>query len=207
MLVLRGADGSFTSGNDLGDFMKHPPESIDNPIFDFLKGLASFPKPVIASVGGPAIGIGTTLLLHCDLVYAGESAKFALPFVNLGLVPEAASSVILPEALGHRRAAELLMLGDAFDASTASRLGLVNAVIPDDALEPHTRRVASALAAKPPGALRETKRLMKAPTAEGIREAMIREGELFLARLRAPEAAEAFAAFFEKRAPDFSKFD
>jgi len=206
VVLVRGAGGSFTSGNDLGDFMRSPPSGEDSPVFRFLAQLVAFEKPLVAQVEGHAIGIGTTLLLHCDLVYASESARLQLPFVNLGLVPEAASSLLLPRIVGHARAAELLYFGEPFDAHTAHALGLVNAVLPVEKLAGEVDARLRKLAEKPPAALRETKRLLKAGAADDVRARMGLEGASFVERLRSPEVAEAIAAFFEKRKPDFSRF-
>ena len=206
VLVMTGEGDAFTSGNDLGDFMQSPPTSVDTPVFRFLKALLNFSKPLIASVNGLAIGIGTTMLLHCDFVYASEEAQFQLPFIRLGLVPEAGASLLFPQMIGHRRAAELLMLGERFSASEAVEYGLVNQVIPADALMGHTLKTAERLATLPPSAMRETKRLLKAPQRESLEAVMLSEGEVFMRRLSSPETAEAIGAFFMKREPDFSSF-
>ncbi|WP_412070156.1 enoyl-CoA hydratase [Rubrivirga sp. IMCC43871] len=204
-VVLSGRDGVFTGGNDLGDFMMDPPTGPDSPVFRFLKALVGFPKPILAAVAGPAIGIGTTALLHCDLAYAAPDAVFKMPFVDLGLVPEAASSVLLPRLAGQVRAAELLLFGERFSAETAYEVGLLNAVVDDP--EAVALERAAVLAAKPPAAVRMTKALLRHDTADVVGDAIAREGALFVERLGSPEAAEAFSAFFEKRAPDFSAFD
>lgn len=206
VILFAGADDCFTSGNDLKDFMQSPPTGEDSPVFRFLKTLIAAQKPVVAAVQGVAVGIGTTMLLHCDLVYAGSGARFQLPFVNLALVPEAGSSLILPQLMGHRRAAELLMLGEMIDAERARELGLVNAVYPPQELAAATWQVAQQLAGKPPAALRLTKTLMKRATRPAIQEAMSEEGKHFMARLRSPEALEAMQAVLERRKPDFSRF-
>jgi enoyl-CoA hydratase/carnithine racemase len=158
-------------------------------------------------VSGAAIGVGTTMLLHCDLVFAGDNARFSLPFAQLGLVPEAASSLLLPKLFGYQRAAERLLLGEPFGADEALRMGLVNAVLPADAVVGHARLQADKLVALPAAAVRATKRLMKQGRIEAIDSRMLLEGEEFRERLRSPEAREAFAAFFERRRPDFSRFD
>lgn len=206
VVLLHGSEGTFTAGNDLGDFMQDPPRDESSPVFAFLEALRACTKPVIAAVAGPAIGIGTTLLLHADLVYASPSARFQLPFVNLGLSPEAASSLLLPRLVGHQRAAELLLFGEALGAEEALRLGLVNDVVTEARLLAHAAERARTLAAKPPAAVRLTKMLLRRHEAAAVREALRTEASHFVERLGSPEAAEAFAAFFERRAPDFSAF-
>jgi enoyl-CoA hydratase/carnithine racemase len=207
VVLLRGTDGVFTSGNDLTDFMQSPPSKLDSPVGRFLEALVELPKPIVAAVDGAAIGVGTTMLLHCDLVYAAEDTRFALPFTTLGLSPEAASTLLLPLLCGRARASELLLLGERFDAGTAKELGLVNAVLAPDELHAHARARATALAALPPASVRATKRLIGDAGREAVRAALQREGEVFFERLRSPEAAEAMKAFFERRAPDFSRFE
>ncbi|HEX5515662.1 MAG TPA: enoyl-CoA hydratase [Gammaproteobacteria bacterium] len=206
VILLAGTDDCFTAGNDLLDFLNNPPSGEDSPVARFLNAISQAHKPVVAAVEGVAVGVGTTMLLHCDLVYAGESAKLQLPFVNLALVPEAGSSRLLPDMLGHRRAAELLMLGEMFDARRAIELGIVNAVCPDSTSYSYARERALALAAKPPEAVRLTKELMKRGSQEAVREQMQAEMTVFRARLGSPEAQEAMLAFMERRVPDFSKF-
>ena len=155
--VIHGDAGNFTAGNDLGDFLASPPEDDNAPVFRFLREISNFEKPLIAAVEGVAIGIGTSMLLHCDFVYAAADARFALPFVNLGVVPEAASSLLLPQIAGWQRTAELLMLGEPFSAGQAREAGLVNAVLDRSEVLPAAMKAARLLAAKPPQALRETK--------------------------------------------------
>jgi enoyl-CoA hydratase/carnithine racemase len=206
-VMIVGKRDVFTAGNDLQDFIDHPPSSHDSPVFRFLREISRAPKPLVAAVCGPAVGVGTTMLLHCDLVYAGDNARFSLPFAQLGLVPEAASSLLLPELFGYQRAAERLLLGEPFGADEALQMGLVSAVLPADAVVGHARLQADKLVALPAAAVRATKRLMKQSRIEAIGSRMLLEGEEFRERLKSPEAREAFAAFFERRRPDFSRFD
>ncbi|MCB9778442.1 MAG: enoyl-CoA hydratase [Alphaproteobacteria bacterium] len=203
---LSGAGGVFSSGNDLQDFMEDPPGPDGGPIGAFLRVLVGFEKPLVAAVSGHAVGIGTTVLLHCDLAWADDTATFKMPFTSLGLVPEAGSSLILPAMVGHRRAAELLMLGRSFDAATAAELGIVNGVCEADALDATVDQAVAELVALPAGALRATKRLMKGRDRAGLEAAMADEAGEFIARLQSPEAMEAFMAFFQKRQPDFRQF-
>ncbi|MDE1948278.1 MAG: enoyl-CoA hydratase [Burkholderiales bacterium] len=209
-LVITGQPGIFTSGNDIEDFMARPPgqgsDSMDSPVFRFMRALVECEKPVVAAVTGAAIGIGTTLLLHCDFVYVSDEARLAMPFVGLGLVPEFASSLLVPQLMGPARAAEKLLLGEPFTPEQAVECGIANAVLPAGEVVNHARRIAARFNALPPGAVREAKRLMRAPQREAVLQTIRREGELFSARLRSPEASEAFQAFFQKRKPDFSKF-
>jgi enoyl-CoA hydratase/carnithine racemase len=205
-LLITGQPGIFTSGNDLEDFMQRPPAGPDSPVVRFMKALAECDKPVVAAVTGGAVGIGTTMLLHCDLVYVADDARLAMPFVGLGLVPEYASSLLLPRLVGHVRAAERLLLGDPFNGVTAVELGIANAVLPAAEVLNHARRIAERFNTLPPGAVQDAKRLMKRAGKELVAQQMAAEGELFTQRLRSPEAREAFQAFFEKRKPDFSKF-
>ncbi|NJD35179.1 MAG: enoyl-CoA hydratase [Betaproteobacteria bacterium] len=206
VILISGAGGNFTAGNDLADFLDHPPMDENAPVFRFLNGFASLQKPFVAAVEGVAIGVGTTVLLHCDLVYAGTSARFGLPFANLGLTPEAASSLLLPLRTGHARAAEMLMLGEVFSAQTALETGIVNSVLPDGQVLAHALERCRKLITQPAASLRLTKQLMKRAQQSLIGETMSIEAEIFRQRLVSPEAKEAFAAFFEKRKPDFSKF-
>lgn len=192
----------FTAGNDLKDFLASPPLDADQPVFRFLKALAAFPKILIAGVQGAAVGVGTTLLLHCDLVIAAPDARFSLPFVDLGLVPEAASSLLLPRLIGPQRAVRHLVLGDPFDAETALRYGLVGDIVPEGALEQAVAKMAARIAAKPPEAVRLTKRLLRSESS-GVEARIAEEAEAFAGRLRSAEAIEAFTAFFEKRPPYF----
>lgn len=205
VVMLTGAGGNFTSGNDLGDFLAAGPLDERHPVVQFLRALLDFPKPVVAAVNGVAIGIGTTLLLQCDLVYADASAKFQMPFVNLGLVPEFASSFLVPRLAGQVAAAELLLLGDSFDAHKAQALGFINGVHTD--LLAHARAQAERLAAQPPAAVRKAKALLRAPVRQTLETVMQNEFGLFAALLAGDEFKEAATAFFEKRKPDFSRFD
>jgi len=205
-LLITGQPGIFTSGNDLEDFMQRPPSGPDSPVFKFMKALAECDKPVVAAVTGGAVGIGTTMLLHCDLVYVADDARLAMPFTSLGLVPEYASSLLLPQLVGHVKAAERLLLGDPFNGEQAVELGIANAVLPASEVMAHARRIAERFNALPPGAVRESKLLMKRGRKDVVMQQMAVEGEIFGQRLRSPEAREAFQAFFEKRKPDFSKF-
>ncbi|HSW17810.1 MAG TPA: enoyl-CoA hydratase [Ramlibacter sp.] len=205
VLVIQGHEHIFSAGNDIGDFLNNPPSGQDSPVFRFLHGLAAFPKPLIASVCGPAVGIGTTLLFHCDLVYAGDNAAFSMPFVNLGLCPEAASSFLVPQMMGYHRAAEALLLGEPFMAEAALEVGLVNRVVPPSEANSLAQAQARKLAAKPISALVETKRLMKRAHQALVKQQMADEGAIFARMLTEPAAKEAFGAFLDKRKPDFSK--
>ena len=204
VVVLQGDLAIFSAGNDIGDFLQQPPSTQDSPVFRFLRAIATFPKPVVAAVCGPAVGIGTTMLFHCDLVYAGDNAAFSMPFVNLGLCPEAASSLLVPQMLGYHRAAEALLLGEPFMAEAALEVGLVNRVVPPTECNAMAQAQAKKLAAKPLTALIETKRLLKKGQAAPVLERMAEEGESFGRMLREPAAREAFTAFMAKRKPDFS---
>ena len=203
-VTIAGSGGLFTSGNDIRDFQQLREIGPDMPVFRFLRAIAGCPKPIVAGVSGAAVGIGTTMLLHCDLVYAAPSAIFSLPFVDLALVPEAASSLLLPRLIGHQRAAKHLILGDPFGAETALGFGLVSDIVEEGALEEKLAAAASRIAAKPPEAVQLTKRLLREDGGAAANR-MAEEGGLFEARLRSAEAAEAFMAFFEKRPPDFSR--
>jgi enoyl-CoA hydratase/carnithine racemase len=206
-ILILGKPEVFTAGNDLQDFMNNPPHGTNSPVFRFLHEISHVDKPMVAAVRGAAIGVGTTLLLHCDLVYAASDARFSLPFTQLGLVPEAGSSLLLPAIAGYQRAAEQMLLGEPFSAEQALQLGFVCAVLPADQVVAHARRQAEKLVALPAGALRATKRLMKEGQLASIEARMREEGEEFRSRLSSPEAKEAFSAFFERRRPDFSRFD
>ena len=207
VLLIHGKSDLFTAGNDLQDFLDNRPRDENRPAFQFLRSISRAQKPIVAAVAGAAVGIGTTMLLHCDLVYAAPNARLQLPFVNLGLVPEAASSLLLPALVGYQRAAELLLLGEPFSAQKAKDIGLVTEVVAEDLLLETALAQAKKLAQKPATSVRLTKQLMKrsfiAVTAEQMELEIGHYGEL----LGAPAAKEAFTAFFEKRKPDFSKFD
>lgn len=207
-LLFTGQPDCFTAGNDLQDFVDEPSDDaeVDDSVFGFLGRIASTRMPVVAAVGGVAVGIGTTMLLHCDLVYGATNAKFILPFINLAVVPEAASSMLLPCIVGYQRAAELFMLGEPFDVEHAYRIGIVNAICTPEELFDKAMNAARKLAAKPPGALRSIKQLMKREV-ESVGERMTTENKLFSEHLKSSESQEAINAFFERRKPDFSQFD
>jgi enoyl-CoA hydratase/carnithine racemase len=204
VVLVQGHETVFCAGNDIGDFLDQPPAGEDSPVFRFLQGIATFPKPLLAAVCGPAVGVGTTMLFHCDLVYAGDNAAFSMPFVNLGLCPEAASSLLAPQLLGYHRAAEALLLGEPFMAEAALEVGLVNRVLPPTEANGYAQAQARKLAAKPLASLVETKRLMRRAQQQPVLQQMADEGETFRRMLVAPAAKEAFTAFMEKRKPDFS---
>jgi enoyl-CoA hydratase/carnithine racemase len=206
-LLITGTEDCFTAGNDMGDFLNNPAADEDAPVMRFLNLLPVLTKPLLAAVNGPAVGVGTTLLLHCDLVYLGADARLQLPFVNLGLCPEAGSSLLLPAIMGHQRAAELLLLGESFDAARARELGLANEVLASSAYRDHARAKAQQLAQQPAAAARLTKQLLKEPQREQLQRQMAEEGRAFRERLVSPEAREAMQAFMEKRQPDFTQFD
>jgi enoyl-CoA hydratase/carnithine racemase len=204
VVVIQGHESIFSSGNDIGDFLNAPPAGQDSPVFRFLRGISTFSKPIVAAVCGPAVGIGTTMLLHCDLVYAGDNAAFSMPFVNLGLCPEAASSLLVPQLMGYHRAAEALLLGEPFTAETALEMGLINRIVPPSEANALAQQQARKLAAKPLSSLVETKRLMKKGNTTVVAERMAEEGNSFGRMLSEPAAREAFTAFMQKRKPDFS---
>lgn len=205
VVLLQGHETIFSAGNDINDFLNNPPSGEGSPVFRFLRGIAAFPKPIVAAVCGPAVGVGTTLLFHCDLVVAGDNAAFSMPFVNLGLCPEAASSLLVPQMMGYHRAAEALLLGEPFMAEAAQEVGLVNRVVPPTEANGYAQALARKLAGKPVSSLIETKRLMKHGQQARVIEQMDEEGKSFGRMLREPAAREAFTAFMEKRKPDFSK--
>ena len=203
-VVIQGHETIFSAGNDIGDFLNKPPSTQDSPVFCFLRGISTFSKPIVAAVCGPAVGIGTTLLLHCDLIYAGDNAAFSMPFVNLGLCPEAASSFLVPQLMGYPRAAEALLLGEPFSAETALDIGLINRIVPPAEASALAHQQAHKLAAKPLSSVMETKRLMKKGNTRVIADCIAEEGVSFGRMLTEPAAREAFTAFVEKRKPDFS---
>ena len=204
-VLWHGAGDSFCAGNDVEDFLKNPPGPGESPQARLMNALINFDKPLIAAVQGAAIGGGTTMLTHCDFVYAGETAKFQMPFINLGLVPEFGASCSVPARIGHLRAAELILLGLPFDARRAAELGLVTRVVPDEKLLATATETAQKLAEKPAGALQACKRLMKRSSREQIEQAMKVENEEFASLVRSADAREAFTAFIEKRPPDFTR--
>src|SRR3954469_6410730 len=205
VVLWHGAGDSFCAGNDVEDFLKNPPGAGATPQAQLMNALTDFDKPLIAAVHGAAIGGGTTMLTHCDFVYAGESAKFQMPFINLAVVPEFGASCSVPARIGHIRAAELILLGLPFDARRAADLGLVTQVVPDQTLLATASETARELAAKPAGALQASKRLMKQSFREQIKAAMKAENEEFSAQVRSADAKEALSAFLQKRLPDFTK--
>ncbi len=204
VVLWHGAGDSFCAGNDIEDFLKNPPGPGESPQARLMNALVDFDKPLVAAVQGAAIGGGTTMLTHCDFVYAGESAKFQMPFVNLAVVPEFGSSCSVPARIGYIRAAELILLGLPFDAKRAADLGFVTQVVPDQNLMATASETARKLAAKPAGALRASKRLMKRSFREQLKAAMKVENEEFSAQVRSVDAKEALTAFLEKRPPHFT---
>lgn len=207
VVLLTGGEDCFTSGNDVADFIQAPPSGLNSEVFHFMRALFDFSKPVVAAVAGPAVGIGTTLLLHCDLVYVARGAQLKMPFVNLGLCPEYGSSLILPRLLGHARAAELLLLGQAFTGEQAAAWGIANQALDDGASTlSKAREMALRFLQLAPSAVVDSKRLMRAPGREELRRVIEEEGALFGQRLRSPEAIEALTAFMQRRPADFTRF-
>jgi enoyl-CoA hydratase/carnithine racemase len=205
--LLYGKGDAFTAGNDLQDFMQKPWKGqATPPAVRFITAVAHAKKPVVAAVHGLVVGVGTTILLHCDLVYAAAESRFMMPFIDLGIVPEAASTVLLPLLVGRQRASELFMLGSPLTAQRAFEIGLVNAVLSHEQLHPTAIAVTQVLAAKPAAALRACKELIKRPYAAEVDRALREEVEVITERLESPETREALSAFLEKRKPDFSKF-
>lgn len=206
VILITGGPDCFTSGNDLADFVADPPTDQNSPVMQFISAISLARKPIVAAVNGSAVGIGVTMLLHCDLVYAGVGASFQMPFVNLGLCPEAGSTLLLPRIMGHQQAAELLLLGEKFSAEKACRIGIVTAVCPDQDVLTTAHGRALQLASQPAAAVRLTKSLLKRASADELQKAIDEEGRQFLQRLDSPEAVEAMQAFMERRKPDFSRF-
>ena len=207
VLLFRSEGDSFSAGNDIADFIAQGSQGggsvTDAPVFHFLKSLADLDKPAVAAVRGRAVGIGLTLLLHCDMVVVAEDALLSAPFINLALAPEAASSLLLPQVLGHQRAFEIFALGEPIDGRTALAWGLANRAVPAGLVDAVAAELAGKLAARAPNSIRKTKRLMR--DAGQLWSLMQREGEAFGSQMTSPEAMEAFMAFSQKRAPDFSK--
>ena len=205
VVLFQGHETVFSAGNDIEEFIHRPPAGTEAPVFRFLNAIATFPKPMLAAVCGPAVGVGTTMLFHCDLVYAGDNAAFSLPFVNLGIVPEAGSSLLAPRMFGYHRAAEAMLLGEPFMAEAALEVGLVNRVLPPTETNGYAQAQARKLAAKPLSSLVETKRLLKKGQQQHVLDRIGEENATFARMLHEPAAREAFTAFMEKRRPDFSK--
>jgi len=205
VIIFTGSKDAFCAGNDLQDFLMNPPASDDAPVFKFLNAIAETDIPLVAAVDGVAVGVGVTMLLHCDFVYMSEDAKLSLPFINLGLVPEAGSSMLLPNLAGHQRAAELLLLGENFTPDEAKEIGLVNKICPSDDLHATAMKTAKKLAAKPRNALLQTKALMRRDF-EAVTKRISKEADIFKECLGSPETKEALSAFKEKRKPDFTQF-
>lgn len=206
VVLIAGQPECFCAGNDMVDFLNNPPQGQDSPVVHFMRSLANIEKPVVAAASGIAVGVGVTLMLHCDLVYCGEQTKLNMPFTSLGICPEFASSYLLPRLMGHVRAAELLMLGEGFTAQKALEYGLVNAVLPNAEVEAVARSKALQMAALPPQAMRTTKMLLKKWGLPTINESVNFEAGYFMKMLLDPEAREAMTAFMQKRKPDFSRF-
>jgi enoyl-CoA hydratase/carnithine racemase len=205
-VIITGTQACFTAGNDLNDFLQNPAIGDDTGVGRFLSAIARFEKPLIGAVNGPVVGVGTTMLLHCDLVVAADTAVFKLPFASLGLCPEAGSSYLLPLLMGYHRAAELLLLGEAFDAEHAKDCGIVNRIASaDDYLDVATE-MAEKLAALPPSSIRTTKAFLKQGNQAVVEERMVSEADQFAQLLKGPEAIEAMTAFIERRDADFSQF-
>lgn len=209
VVLFHGAGDTYTAGNDLGDFIANPPRGGDSPVGNFLQALLRARKILIAAVHGNVVGIGTTMLLHCDLVIAAPSARLSFPFARLGLIPEAGSSLLLPRLVGHQKALELMLLGEPFSAETARDLGLVNRIASEGEGLATARQLAQTIAGLPPQATLQTKELIRRTSAlsnDGLGERLAEESAIFTERLASAEFREAATAFFEKRPPDFSKF-
>ncbi len=206
VILLTGTKEFFTSGNDLADFMNEPNIHAQHPVVRFIDALRQCGKPVVAIVHGHAVGIGTTLLLHCDLAYVAEDARLQLPFVNLGLCPEYASSYLIPRVAGQQKAAELFLLGEPFSGAEAAQIGLVTKALPAEQLGVYAQQKIQRLAQQPPAAVRRTKKLLRAATDTAIETCLRAEYAGFAEGLASDECKESITAFFEKRAPDFSRF-
>jgi len=204
VVVVQGDITVFSAGNDIADFLNSPKPGLSAPVLRFLRNLVTFPKPLIAAVCGPAVGIGTTMLFHCDLVYAGDNAAFVMPFVNLGVCPEGGSSLLAAQLMGYHRAAEALLLGEPFMAEAALEVGLINRIVPPTEANGLAQAQARKLAAKPLSALMEAKRLMKKGQMQQVLDVIDDEAQSFGRMMGEPAAREAFGAFLEKRKPDFS---
>lgn len=205
-ILIHGTPEVFTAGNDLEDFMKNPPSGMDAPVFRFMQALGFAEKPVVAAVNGAAVGIGTTMLMHCDLAYCADNAMFSMPFVSLGLCSEFASSLTVPLAAGYHKAAEKLLLGEPMSAEEALDMKIVNRILPPAQVLEYAIRQAERFNALPPASVRETKRLMKSAWRAMTEKLVVEEAKSFEKLLRGAEAKEAFTAFFENRKPDFSRF-
>lgn len=207
VVLFHGRPEIFAAGNDIDDFLNNPPSDDSAPVFAFLNNIARATKPLIAAVNGAAIGVGTTMLLHCDLVYVADNARFGLPFVPLGIIPEAASSLLMPLTAGYQGAAEKLLLGEPFNAEEALRMGFVTRILPAADVLAHAEAQAAKLVALPGKSVRATKRLMKSGAQDAVMRRMAEENALLKTMINAPEATEAFQAFLQKRKPDFSRFN
>lgn len=196
-VILTSEDQHFTAGNDISDFMNNPPTSESSEVLQFLESLLNFPKPLIAAVKGNAVGVGTTMLLHCDVVVASPSAKFSMPFASLGLVPEAGSSFLFPQLVGYQRAARIFMTGESFDAPSAVEMGLVTSIENDPVNE--AMKIAQQIAEQPPQAIINTKALLKAKSHDAVAAVMKAEFEIFAMSLQSEEAMEAFMKFMSKK--------
>jgi enoyl-CoA hydratase/carnithine racemase len=205
-ILIHGEPDIFTAGNDLEDFLKNPPAGMDAPVFQFMQMLGLAEKPVVAAVNGAAVGIGTTMLMHCDLVYCADNAMFSMPFVSLGVCSEFASSLTIPLAAGFHKAAEKLLLAEPISAEEALEMKIVNRILPPGEVLDFAIRQAERFNALPPASVRETKRLMKAGWRAMTEKLIVDEAKTFEKLLRGAEAKEAFTAFFERRKPDFSRF-
>jgi len=206
VVIFTGEGGNLTCGNDLVDFVNNPPNGPMPPVLEFLLSLARFPKPIVVAINGLAVGIGTTMLAHCDYVVAADDTRFKLPFVDLGACPEGGSSLLFPQIMGHSQAAELLLLADIFGAEKAQHVGLVNQVVAADEVMAHAQKIAAKMASKPPSAMRLTKAMLKQGYMEQLEKRLADEIYKFRELLDSPEAQEALTAFTERRKPDFSRF-